>query len=210
MVRRPGWLMAAVMIGCLWGTAEVLMDASFAWRGSPARAIVLPTVAVLFLGMLHGLESKPGTVLAAGAVAAFFKFLNVPFFACQIFALLLLALLLEGVLSAMRPRLRVPKSAKPLLVGLAVWGFFLAFALTMTFLVRYRWWAMGGLSKVASYVFLQGVPAAVLSVGTFSLGYKAGYALWQKWNRLLVLRPSYCYAMLAALVAAATAVSLGL
>ncbi len=210
MVRRRGWLMAAMTIGCLWGMTEVVMDASFAWSGSPARAVVLPTLAVLFLGALHALEGKPCAMLTAGAVAAFFKFLNVPFFACQIFALVLLAAILGLAVWVRIPLFRVARNRLPVVVGLAVWVFFLLFALTMTYVARYHWWVMGGLPKVANYVLLQGTAAALLSMGAFLLGQKVGSALRGGWVHLLAYRPAYCYAGLAVLVAAASAVSLGM
>lgn len=210
MVRKRGWLVAALMIGCLWGMTEVAMDASFAWSGGPARAVVLPTVAVLLLGVLYALEGKPAAILVAGGVAAFFKLLNVPFFACQIFAVLLLVVLLAVVVWAQVPVLRVGRNRLPVLVGMAVWAFFLLFALTMTYVAHNRWWVMGGLPRVANYVVLQGAVAALLSIGAFVLGQKVGTALRQGWVHLLAYRPAYCCAGLAVLMAAASAVSLGM
>ncbi|MBC7187947.1 MAG: hypothetical protein H5U38_13015, partial [Calditrichaeota bacterium] len=121
MVSKRGWLVAAVMVGSLWGMAEVLMDATLAWSGTAARAIVLPSFAVMLVGVLHVLESKRGAILSAGIVAAFFKFLNVPFFGCQIFAVVLLALLVEVAVSVLAPRVKASESTLPLLVGLATW-----------------------------------------------------------------------------------------
>lgn len=210
MVRRRGWLGAAVMVGSLWGMAEVLMDATLAWSGTAARAIVLPSFAVLLVGVLNAVESRPGAILGAGIVAAFFKFLNVPFFGCQIFAVVLLALLVEVTVSVLAPRVRASESTLPLLVGMATWFFFLIFGITTTYVVRYHWWAQGGLPKVMRYVLAQGGLAAMMSIAGFWLSRSFVRRLQSRWAHVLAARPMYSYAALFLVLVAASAVSLAL
>ncbi|MCR4438188.1 MAG: hypothetical protein QHJ34_03995 [bacterium] len=210
MVTKRSWLMAAIMLGSLWGMAEVLMDATLAWSGTAARAVVLPSFAVMLVGMLHVLESRPGAILVAGLVAAFFKFLNVPFFGCQIFAVVLLAFFVEVTVSVLGPRVKAGPSTQPLLVGVATWFFFLLFALIMTYVVRYHWWTQGGLPKIMRYVLAQGGLAAIVSSASFRLGQSLARSLRSRWAHVVAVRPAYSYAALVAVVATASAVSLAL
>ncbi|MDZ7270554.1 MAG: hypothetical protein ONB17_02960 [candidate division KSB1 bacterium] len=209
MRPRRDWLMAVVTVGTIWGMAEVVMEATLSWGGTPARAVVLPTLAVFFLGVQHALTRRVVAPLLAGMCAAFFKFLNVPFFACQIFAVLSIGLIATGAL-ALASGLRLKERWYPIVLGWATWVFFLFFALTMTYVLRYHWWAQGGWPRVVNYVGLQGGIAALLSVGAFWLGRHAGVRIQEGWTHLLAARPAYCLVAVVALMVVAGAVAVAL
>ncbi len=209
MWRRWEWIVIAVMVGSIWGMAEVLMDAAFSWAGGMARAVVLPTFAAFLLGTQYALTKRPLAPVVAVLCAVFFKFLNVPFFACQVLAVVSIGLITAGAL-AFASRLQLRERWLPFWCGAAVWIFFLFFAVTMTYVLRYHWWVQGGWSRVAGYVGIAGSMAALLSVGAFWAGGHLGKHLLGGWEYLRAVRPGYCFGMMLALAALAGAISVAL
>lgn len=148
-------LLGVFLFSGLWGLSEAVLGG---WlyrteRGQVA-CVVLAVVAMAVLTVARVSIPRAGSSTAIAALAMLYKFLNSPFFACHLLAIFLLGAAFDVVFSLARGRY------KPLIGAAATVAGFAAFALIITYLVRYSHWTAGGWPKVARYVFLNGTIAA--------------------------------------------------
>ena len=167
-------MMGIIIFGSSWGMLEVLIDKLISSVEFLPRAAVLCIVAVFILASGRAALDEPGSSVTLGLIAGVFKFLNLPFFACKVFAVLLLAGTFEVVYYLMG---RIKGHLRGFIGSATIWVCFTVFALIMTYLVRYHWWVKGGLPKVLHYILVDGNYAAIGSFLTFNLGERLGRSI---------------------------------
>jgi len=174
MLRNRALLMGIILFGSIWGLSEVLIDKLISPVESLPRGAVLSVVAILILATGRVVLERPGSSVVLGLIAGVFKLLNLPFFPCKVFAVLLLAGTFEVVYHLMG---RIKGHLRGFIGSVTLWVCFTAFALIMTYLVKYRWWAEGGLPKVLHYILVDGSYAAIGGFLTFNLGERLGRSI---------------------------------
>jgi len=175
-----------MLFGAVWGLSEVTLDKLSGLSEPHLRALLLSLIALGVVIFARTIQDLRGSTLAMAGVAALFKFLNAPFWGCQILAILLWGGLFEGLFDlrwadAEHQREWIRRRVPPLVVGN-----FLLFALLATFVLKNPWWAKGGLPRIFWYVLLGGIPTAFLSWILLpliqSLGQKIAFS-WNQWQR---------------------------
>jgi len=149
-------LLDILLFSGLWGLSEALLGGWMYARGlNTAAGPVLAIIAFAILTAGRVAVPLPGSSAAIGALAMLYKFLNEPFFACHLLAIFLLGASYDLFFSIFRGR-------RPyLLAAAATYAGFAAFAVLMTYVFRYEFWAAEGLGKVQAYVGVSGSAAAV-------------------------------------------------
>ena len=163
MVKKQHVLVILLFSG-LWGLSEAGLGGWMYSRGlASAAPVVLTAIALVLLTVARIYLPVAGTSALIGALAMLYKFLNEPFFACHLLAIFFLGAAFDAVYSLARGRL------KPLVAVAATYLAFGVFAVGMTYVFRYEWWAAPGLPKVLRYVFVQGSLAAACGAAAVAL-----------------------------------------
>jgi len=163
MIKRTNLIYHVVFFGALWGILELTTDRLIGVPTMLLRAPVLTTFAVFVMVLARQIDNSFGSTIMIGVVAAFFKFLNVPFWGCQVLALLLLGGVFEmGFFVLDRYQLR--RLTTMLLFPLLVYFNFALFAILVRYLLANPWWVSGGWERFWNYVGVSGTLAAVFSL----------------------------------------------
>lgn len=168
-------LLTILIFGSLWGCIEVF--AGGALKEVIPRSSVVPTILGLaVLASARFLVRAPGSSTAIGAVAMLFRLANADGYFCHLWAIFLIGVSFDIVVSILGSRWEEVKWQ-----GLAgVSSAYLTtslFSLTLTYIIQYKWWAMGGLPKVLDYMGINGSLIAAGALILVPLGYKLGKTL---------------------------------
>jgi hypothetical protein len=162
------------LLGSLWGILEVLGGEAFFRNAVPRASVVLSAWGLLMLAVARAAWNRPGTSTLVGATAALFKLANAAPFYCHLFGILMVGVGFDLAATLWSRRLR-PFSGRTLLtavtaplLGNAAFGFII------TFIIRYKYWAAGGIPKVLNYVFVSGGLTALAGLILVPLGFRLG------------------------------------
>jgi len=122
-----------------------------------------------------------------------YKFLNTPFFACHLLAILLLGISYDIAYSCFK------YSNKALLGLSAAYLGYILFALTITYVFRYHYWTEEGLPRILRYVGISGTMAAVGNAVLVPPALKFGNLLKRKNTNLFEFRPTFAAGSIAVL-----------
>ena len=168
-------LLIILIFGSLWGCIEVF--AGGALKEVIPRSSVVPTILGLaVLASARFLVRTPGSSTAIAAVAMLFRLTNAGGYFCHLWAIFLIGVSFDIVVSLLGSRWEKTKWQ-----GLAgVSSAYLTtslFSLTLTYIIQYEWWAVPGLPKVLDYIGINGSLIAVGALFLVPLGYKLGKSL---------------------------------
>ena len=117
-----------------------------------------------------------GSSTAIGAVAMLFRLTNAGGYFCHLWAIFLIGVSFDIVVSLLGSRWEKTKWQ-----GLAgVSSAYLTtslFSLTLTYIIQYKWWVIEGLPKVLDYIGINGSLIAMGALILVPLGYKLGKSL---------------------------------
>ena len=168
-------LLTILIFGSLWGCIEVF--AGGALKEVIPRSSVVPSILGLaVLAAARFLVRTPGSSTAIAGVAALFRLANADGYFCHLWAIFLIGVAFDIVVSILGNRWEKAKwqglagvSSAYLTTGL--------FSLTLTYIIQYEWWAVPGLPKVIDYIGVNGSLIAVGALILVPLGYKLGKSL---------------------------------
>jgi len=169
--RQMVWLL---VLGSIWGMSElifgrVLIEANVAYSSA-----WLNGWAFFILAVARGIVNKPGSSIALGAIAALFKLVNAAPFFCHLLGIFLIGFAFDiayTILMKHKKRIYYWSS----LVGVVgAYSGYALFALIITYIIRYKVWAIEGLSKVLNHIFVTGSYAALIALGVVPLGFWFG------------------------------------
>ena len=168
-------LLTILIFGSLWGCIEVF--AGGALKGVIPYSSVVPSILGLaVLAAARFLVKTPGSSIAIGVVAALFRLTNAGGYFCHLWAIFLIGVSFDIVVSILGSRWERTKWQ-----GLAgISSAYLTtslFSLTLTYIIQYEWWAVPGLPKVLDYIGINGSLIAVGALFVVPLGYKLGKSL---------------------------------
>ncbi len=159
-----------LLFGSLWGLAELgLARLNFS---AFSTAPLLTAAGIFFLVLSRQACNIPGSSLLLGTLAAGFKFLNQPFFGCQVAAVLVLAAVFELLFTGYRLSKKngaMPNSERlgsfPVTrAATAAFLSFSAFVLLARFGLQNPFWIDCGLEKLVRFTILEGSAAALLAI----------------------------------------------
>jgi hypothetical protein len=175
-MRRIEFVALILFFGSLWGLSEVLGGGLLYAGDVPRASIFLSAWALLILAVARGILDRPGTSTLIGGVAALFKLINAGPFVCHLLGIFMLGVAFDAAASLFGRRSKTFSLRNSLTGILGAFGGYGLFALIITYVVRYGFWAEGGWPKVANHIFAGGGMAAVLAAALVPFGYVLGAA----------------------------------
>ena len=155
----------------IWGISEAVLG-GFLYRASvPYASVVLTIIAFVVLTFAKVYFPQKGIATLIAVFAMLYKFMNAPFFACHMFGILLTGVCYDLFFGVFKIK------NKSFCAAAAVYLNYILFAIMMTYLFRYEYWAQAGMIKVLSYIGIGGSVAA-LGVAVFvPLSFRSGEKL---------------------------------
>jgi len=138
--------------------------------------VVAALLGLAVLASARFLVKTPGSSTAIGAVAALFRLTNADGYFCHLWAIFLIGVSFDIVVSILGSRWERTRWQGLAGVGSAYLTTGL-FSLTLTYIIQYEWWAIPGLPKVLDYIGINGSLIAVGALILVPLGYKLGKSL---------------------------------
>ena len=172
-----------LFFGSCWGAVEAILGGMLYRAEAPGSAAALSILAIFILTVARVYCPMPGSSTLVATCAMMFKVINAPFFVCHFLGILFLGVaydlvLLVGHRDPLTKRKRIAKNA---LVGVATtYVAFALFAVLITYVFRYQYWAHQGLPRVLDHVFISGTVAAVGSAFAVPLGARVGEILKER------------------------------
>lgn len=187
-LRNWSWLF---LFGSLWGINEVVVGSALSQNNIPYASVLLAAYAFLILAIARGILNKPGSSTAIGVFAALFKLSNTVPFYCHLLGIFMIGLTFD-VFSSLLMKDERKVSFKCSLTGvLSAYANNALFAVVMTYIVRYEFWAVGGSLKLLDHIFAGGSFTALLAGVVVPLGFWTGVS----GGALIGCRPKWTYAV---------------
>ena len=162
--------MQIIFWGSVWGLLEVLIDTFCMTYKMIPRSILLGVSAIFVLAIANRTVADSSVSVKMGLIAAFYKFLNVIFFPCQFFAVMIFGLFYQlqtGLVKKMKIENMIVKG---LIVGCMVIVFNVIFAIGAAYVFKYSYWIKGGSEKITQFIFVEGSITALLGFFSFQAG----------------------------------------
>jgi hypothetical protein len=192
------WLLL-ILFGTIWGLNELVGGGAFYPDLPNLGAVWLTAFALLVLAAARALVNRPGSSTLIGVVAALYKAVNTEPFFCHLLGIVFVGLAFDAA-AWLFLRGREKSGLRACGAGLvAAYLGCALFAVLMTFVVQYEFWAAPGLEKFKHHIFLTGTQTALAGAFLVPLGFWAGLRL----KTLLGSRPKW-----AALAASAGSIAL--
>jgi hypothetical protein len=161
----------------IWGISEAVLG-GFLYRASiPHASVALTIIAFIVLTFAKVYFPQKGIAILIAAFAMLYKFMNAPFFACHLFGILLTGICYDVFFGVFKIK------NKSICAATAVYVNYILFALMMTYLFRYEYWAQAGLIKVLSYVGIGGSIAALSTAVFVPISFRFGEKLKAKYSK---------------------------
>lgn len=166
----------------IWGISEAVLGGLLYRASVPYASVALTIIAFVVLTFAKVYFPRKGIASLIAAFAMLYKFMNAPFFACHMFGILLTGVCYDVFFGVFKIR------NKSFCAAAAMYLNYILFALMMTYLFRYEYWAQAGLIKVLSYIAIGGSIAALGAAVFVPLGFRFGEKLKAKYGMPLGLR----------------------
>ncbi|MFA9452394.1 MAG: hypothetical protein ACERK6_00640 [Candidatus Aminicenantaceae bacterium] len=170
-IKNWAWLL---LFGSIWGLSEVAGGGIMYAIKVPYASIFLAAWALFILAVARGFVNKPGSSTVIGAVATLFKLVNASPFICHLLGIFMLGLAFD-IAASILGRSERRFTFRNMLTGVfSAYGGYAFFALSITYLIRYDSWVLGGWPKVANHMFVSGSIAALVAAVLVPIGYFLG------------------------------------
>ncbi len=156
--------------GSVWGLQEVLIDTFYIYNKIIPRSILLGVSAIFILAIVNRTSGDYRVSIKIGLIAALYKFLNVLFFPCQFFAVMLFGMFYQ-IQGDLARKMKIEKIAfRGLFVIGALFVFNLVFAVAATYIFKYQYWLENSSEKIFRFIFLEGSITALVGFFSFQAG----------------------------------------
>ncbi|MGB2908531.1 MAG: hypothetical protein WBB73_15620 [Candidatus Aminicenantaceae bacterium] len=170
-IKNWAWLL---LFGSIWGLSEVAGGGIMYAIEVPHASIFLAAWALFILAVARGFVNKPGSSTVIGAVATLFKLVNASPFICHLLGIFMLGLAFD-IAASILGRSERRFTFRNMLTGVfSAYGGYAFFALSITYLIRYDSWVLGGWPKVVNHMFVSGSIAALVAAVLVPIGYFLG------------------------------------
>jgi hypothetical protein len=193
MLKTKRLLITILLFGFIWGCLEVVLKDSLMLLNVERTSYILTATGILILAIARIICNKPGSSLLIGMVAALFKVLSLDFFACQMFAIVIEAGSFDIIYSYLDKKVADRNPVRGFIGSISAYLGFVAFALSITYIVRYSYWVTGGWEKIKDYIFVSGSYAALASFPAVLIGAWIGRIVQPKLLSLQESRPVIYY-----------------
>lgn len=163
---KKEYILAVLFFSGLWGVSEAVLGGVLYRANVPYASVPLTVVGFVVLTFATAYFPQKGTATLVAAFAMLYKFLNAPFFACHLLGILVMGASYDLFFSVLEPRRRWLSAVAVTYLNYAV------FALMITYVFRYSYWAQQGLSKVVPHIGIGGSIAAFACAVLVPLSYR--------------------------------------
>jgi uncharacterized membrane protein len=178
------------LFGSIWGINELFLGEILYRNDVQNSSIILTVMALFLLAISRGMINKPGSSTLIGIFAVLFRLANTAPSYCHLLGIFLLGVTFDGFSSWLiknKEQASLRWGATGMLSG---FGNNVLFALLITYVFRYEYWAVGGFSKVSHHIFISGSIIAVTAALLVPLGFLVGKNAGTLFDR----RPRWSYA----------------
>ena len=162
---KKEYVIAILFFSGIWGVSESLLGGALYAAHIPHASIPLTVIAFITLAFAHVYLPQKGTATLIAALAMLYKFMNTPFFACHFLGILLTGVCFDVFFSVFKLK------NKSLSATGATYLSYITFALMITYVFRYEYWAQAGLPKVINYIAVGGTAAALCCAALVPLSF---------------------------------------
>ena len=162
MKGTKGW-MWVLFFGSLWGISEVAGGVLLYGNFITHSSIILAAFAFFILAIARGIINKPGSSVMIGTIAMLFKLINAGPFICHLLGIFMLGAAFDIFASFLMKKERKISWRSILTGSISAYSGYALFALTITYIVQYKYWIAVGLPKVLNHIFVSGSIAALLA-----------------------------------------------
>ncbi len=148
-------ILGVLFFGGLWGISEAVLGNALYSADVPYASVPLTIIGFIVMSTAKVYFPQKGTAMLIAACAMFYKFLNVPFFACHLLGILLMGLCYDLFFSVFKIKSRSLSTATTVYLNYALFG------LMITYAFRYEHWVQAGLAGVLRHVGISGSIAAL-------------------------------------------------
>jgi len=173
MGNKKNWIWI-LLFGSIWGMSEVFAGGILYASDVPRSSIFLTVWALFILAMARGIVNKAGSSTAIGVIATLFKLVNASPFICHLLGIFALGVAFDAAASLLLKKERRSIFWKTLTGVVSAYGGYALFALVITYVIRYDFWAAAGWPKVANHIFVSGSMTALGGALFVPLGYLVG------------------------------------
>ena len=173
MKGTKGWIWV-LFFGSLWGISEVAGGGILYGNNISHSSIILAVFAFFILAVARGIINKPGSSVMIGTIAMLFKLINAGPFICHLLGIFMLGAAFDIFASFLLKKERKISWRSILTGSVSAYSGYALFALTITYIVQYKYWIAGGLPKVLNHVFISGSIAALFAAVVVPLGFMVG------------------------------------
>jgi hypothetical protein len=149
---KKDYILGVLFFSGLWGLSEAGLGGALYRANVEHSSIILTLVAFGILAISRAYLPQRGTATLMGLCAMLFKFFNSPFFACHFAGIAILGISFDLFFAF------IDTKNKAVAGFVAAFVNYVAFAVFMTFIVRYQYWT-GSLDKFNGHV-IAGIFAA--------------------------------------------------
>jgi len=145
--------------GTLWGFSEVVLGKGLSDVDHASALLAIIAVILLLCARLQ--LNKPGSSAVIGLITILFKLINAAPFHCHLMGIAMIAMSFEAIAF-----LLMKKDDKSIfsMFSTSVLSTYLGhttFALILTYIVKYKYWAQVGWPKVQNHIFVDGSLSAI-------------------------------------------------
>ncbi len=166
-------ILGVLFFGSLWGLSEAAFGDWLYAHDIPNASVYLTAISLFIVASARIFLPLRYTGSMLGLFAMLFKLVNIPFYACHLWAIFLLGAGFD-ISFALVSRFYSGKFKLPVLGLLSNYTGRALFALSITYLWRYSPWVEAGLPKIINYIFISGSVSALICAFTVPLGNRIG------------------------------------
>ena len=145
ILSRKGYCVGVLFFSGLWGLSEAVLGGALYSAQVPFSSVILTLIAFGILAISRAYLPQKGTATLIGLCAMLFKFFNAPVFVCHFLAIAMTGLSFDLFVTILNIKYKT-------IAGFAAAFFsYAAFAVFMTFIIRYQYWT-GSLDKFYGHI----------------------------------------------------------
>jgi hypothetical protein len=168
-------ILPVLFFSALWGLSEAAFGGYLYGRGVSYSSVYLTIIAFVILSVARFYLPQIGAATAIGALAMLYKFFNSPFYSCHMLGILLTGVSYDLFFSVLKMKNR------SLCAVVAVYLSYALFAIMITYVFRYSFWAQAGITKVLRHIGISGSLAAIGCAFIVPLSFRFGKWLKAKY-----------------------------
>ena len=182
---KKGYFLGILFFSALWGASEAVLGGIFYRAHLPHASVPLTVIAFIILSIARVYLPQKGSSTLIASIAMLYKFVNTPFFACHLLAIFCLGLSFDLVFGFSRFKNKAVSGLIATYLG------YIIFALTITYVFRYRYWIAEGISKIVRHVGISGTMASVANAVLVPYAFSLGKILKERTTNLFKLKPAF-------------------